>query len=104
MENYELLDYLKDKEEKINITNELIRINEYKIYILRNNSSREEIRNFIVGIINKYRKEIIVRDYYNSVGEDKILINDYDNLCLIEKMIKDYIIRKTKKDSIQNNI
>ncbi len=85
---------MKNDKEKEEIIDEIIKINEYKIYILRNNSSNLKIRDFILNIINKYRNNIIVRDYYNSNDTDQILYNDYDNLCIIEVMIKKYIIRK----------
>lgn len=94
MEIIELLNNLKNDKEKEEIIDDIIKINEYKIYILKNNSSNLKIRDFILNIINKYRNNIIVRDYYNSNDTDQILYNDYDNLCIIEVMIKKYIIRK----------
>lgn len=90
----ELLNNLKNDKEKEEIIDDIIKINEYKIYILKNNSSNLKIRDLILNIINKYRNNIIVRDYYNSNDTDQILYNDYDNLCIIEVMIKKYIIRK----------
>ena len=94
MEIIELLNNLKNDKEKEEIIDDIIKTNEYKIYILKNNSSNLKIRDFILNIINKYRNNIIVRDYYNSNDTDQILYNDYDNLCIIEVMIKKYIIRK----------
>lgn len=94
MEIIELLNNVKDENEKIDLTNELIKINEYKNFILRNNSSNPEIKQFILDIINKYRNNAIVGDYYNSNSGDQIQVNDYHNLEIIERMINNYIIRK----------
>ena len=94
MEIIELLNNVKDENEKIDLTNELIKINEYKNFILRNNSSNPEIKQFILDIINKYRNNAIVGDYYNSNSGDQIQVNDYHNLEIIERMINNYIIKK----------
>ena len=94
MKIIEPLNNVKDEKEKIDLANEINKIDEHKTYILRNNSSNPEIRQFILDIINKYRNNAIVGDYYNSNGRDQIQVNDYHNLEIIERMISNYIIRK----------
>ena len=44
MKIIEPLNNVKDEKEKIDLTNEINKIDEYKTYILRNNSSNPEIR------------------------------------------------------------
>ena len=94
MKIIEPLNNVKDEKEKIDLANEINKIDEHKTYILRNNSSNTEIRQFILDIINKYRNNAIVGDYYNSNSGDQIQVNDYHNLEIIERMISNYIIRK----------
>ena len=94
MKIIEPLNNVKDEKERIDLANEINKIDEYKTYILRNNSSNPEIRQFILDIINKYRNNAIVGDYYNSNSGDQIQVNDYHNLEIIERRISNYIIRK----------
>ena len=94
MEIVELLKQLKDLREKEEVKDEFIKIYNYKIYILKNGSSSEEIENFIRSTINKYRSKIEVLDYYSSADGDHLSPSSYDNLCIIEKMIFNYVLRK----------
>lgn len=99
MEIVELLQQLKDLREKEEVQDEFIKIYNYKIYILENGSSSEEIENFIKNTIDKYRSKIEVFDYYPSADGDHLSPNSYDNLCLIENMIFNYTLRKVVLES-----
>ena len=96
MDNMQLLDLLNDVKEKTDIINELIKINEHKIYLLQNNNeSNNEIETFIREIIDKYRKKLEVKDYYNSYsGKDELDEDRFQLLCIIERMIYNYVLRK----------
>ena len=96
MDNIQILDLLNDGKEKIEIINELIKINEHKIYLLQNNNeSNNEIEEFIRETIDKYRKKIEVKNYYNSYsGKDELNEDRFQLICIIERMIYDYVLRK----------
>ena len=80
MQILELINEIKDTKEKEELLNELTKIYEYKIFILRTNSTNNEIETFIKNTINKYRNELLVSDYYKSSDGDHISINTFDNL------------------------
>ena len=94
MEILELIKKINDKQEQGEICNEIIKINEYKIFILKTNSTTNEINKFIIDVINKYRNKIEIIDFYQSPDGDKLCNNSFDNLCMIEEMIYNYVLRK----------
>ena len=94
MEIIELIEKIEDEKEKAEIIKEIINIYNYKIFILKTNSSNDEIENFVIETINKYRNKLEVKDYYQSSSGDKLHNDAFDNLCAIENMIYNYILRK----------
>ena len=92
--------------ETINETNELKEIadetreiKKYKNELLVNNHYNDEIQQFIGKVTNKYRYKLEVRNYYsNKSGEDEIYGNQYNTLCLLEGMIRQYAILKYGED------
>ena len=93
MDITELINELKDTKEKVELCNELIKINNYKIDILKHTEDNSKIEMFIQEMINKYRTKNEVKDFYLS-KEDKLYHSLYDNLNAVERMIYNYILRK----------
>lgn len=100
MDKLDTLNKIKDSKEKKEVIDELIKINNYKIYLLNGNQSNSEIEDFVRKIINKYRSEILVKDYYQSTDGDHLHINTYNNLDAIETVIYSYIERKVLVDNM----
>lgn len=100
MDDIQILELLNDGKEKSEIIDECVKINKYKIYLLQhNNESSNEMEQFIQKTIDKYRKKIEVKSYYNSFsGKDELDENRYQLLCTIERMIYDYTIKKAVMD------
>lgn len=103
MEILELINKIKDTKEKGEICDEIIKIYEYKIFIMKTNSITDEINKFIIDVINKYRNKIEVIDFYQSSDGDKVFNNAFDNLCMIEKMVYNYVLRKILLEYKNNN-
>jgi hypothetical protein len=78
-------------EEKLETLNEIQKINKYKKQLqLTNYMFDNEIQNFINDTINKYRYKIEVMNFYNSSSGQDEVGNQYDTLCILEKMIFQY--------------
>jgi hypothetical protein len=80
-----LLELLDDENERKEIINELIKINENKAYILKNGSSKKSIDDFIIKTIEKYE------DKSEIDSSDEDLEDSYGLLCMIERMITNYV-------------
>lgn len=87
------LDCINDEKDKKEIFEQLSKINKYKNYLLTNKTTSDEIQKFIIDIINKYREKIEVANYYTKPN-DEISSNQYDTLCILEAMIRQYVIIK----------
>lgn len=87
------LDCINDEKDKKEIFEELSKINKYKNYLLTNKTTSGEIQKFIIDTINKYREKIEVANYYTK-PKDEISGNQYDTLCTLEAMIRQYVIIK----------
>lgn len=87
-------EYINDEKDKREILEEISKISKYKNYLLITKAPNEEIHNFIVSVINKYRsKKEEVGNYYTKPN-DEISSNQYDTLCTLEAMIRQYVIIK----------
>lgn len=95
------LELLNDDKEKKEITDELIKINEYKNYYLVCRTATSEMDKFIKETIDKYRSKIIVKDFYCADNEN-LNIDRYELLCTIERMIYNYICRKLTLNNKNN--
>ena len=93
-----LLDMINDTKEKEDIIKELIKIGEYKIYYLKTHSTTKEIDDFIKKTVDKYRNNIILKDYYCS-DSDNLDTDRFELLCLLEHMICNYVCRKIALDN-----
>lgn len=95
------MDFAKitDEKEKTEIINDMIKINDYKLYTIKNKAFNSEIQMFIKEIIDKYRYKIEVANFYNSPnGKDNIDCNQYATLCNLEQMIVQYVSIKYIKE------
>lgn len=86
-------DYINDVKDKKEVLEELSRINKYKNYLLTTKTTSDEIQKFIIDTINKYREKVEVANYYTK-PKDEISSNQYDTLCALEIMIKQYVMIK----------
>ena len=93
------LDKLNQFEDK-EVIDELIKISEYKIYLLENKKSNSEIDEFIDDVMEKYKDEPIVSEYYSKDNYDIPSYNKYYYLGMIENMIIKYVTRNVHLSNI----
>ena len=91
----DLLSSEKDYIDKKEVQKELNQIRFYKNYLLNDGIVDNNITNLVSYIINKYKNKIEVADYYKSRDVDQVSVNMYENLCVLDNMLVNYIERKT---------
>ncbi len=91
---------INDLKEQRDIIDEIIKIKEYKDFLLVNPEyNNSTIQDFIKNITNKYRSKLEVNNYYtNEPGKDDIYGNQYNTLCTLENMIGQYVTVKFGED------
>ena len=94
-----------DKKEYAEELEELDKIAKYKKYLADNNYAfNDEIQQFIVQTINKYRIKIKKKNFYMSNDGNDHLSNQINMLNTLEAMISQYIfIKSAKKNKVITN-
>lgn len=101
-ENYKKIKDAKESEEIAKALNYREKIIEYTNKLKNNICNIEEVNNFIQKIINEYRGNLTVIDYYkNTNGKDDLSINPLDNLKSVENMLNDYLMRSFGKSLLK---
>lgn len=87
----EEIEKINDKKEQLEVCDEIEKIYKYKSKLQLNNYIYDdEIQKFVIDVINKYRYKIEVANFYNVPNGQDEVTNQYDTLCVIEKMIYQY--------------
>ena len=94
-----------DKKEYAEELEELDKIAKYKKYLADNNYAfNDEIQQFIVQTVNKYRIKMEVKNFYMSKDGNDHLSNQINTLNTLEAMISQYIfIKSAKKNKVITN-
>ena len=102
-ENYKKIKDAKESEEIAKALNYRQKIIEYTNKLNNNTCNIEEVNNFVQEIINEYRNNLTVNDYYKNVtGKDNLSINPFDNLKSVDNMLNDYLMRSFGKSLLEN--
>ena len=93
-----------DKKKYAEELEELDKIAKYKKYLADNNYVfNDEIQQFIVQTINKYRIKMEVKNFYMSKDGNDHLNNQIYTLNKLEEMISQYIFIKVLKNKVITN-
>ena len=94
-----------DKKENAEELEELDKIAKYKKYLADNNYAfNDEIQQFIVQTVNKYRIKMEVKNFYMSKDGNDHLSNQINTLNTLEAMISQYMfIKSAKKNKVITN-
>ena len=94
-----------DKKEYAEELEELDKIAKYKKYLADNNYAfNDEIQQFIVQTINKYRIKMGAKNFYMSKDGNDHLSNQINTLNTLEAMISQYMfIKSAKKNKVITN-
>ena len=94
-----------DKKEYAEELEELDKIAKYKKYLADNNYAiNDEIQQFIVQTVNKYRIKMEVKNFYMSKDGNDHLSNQINTLNTLEAMISQYtFIQSAKKNKVITN-
>ena len=93
-------DKTKKLHEIIDAKNDLKRIEDCINYLTINNElDSNKFDHFIQEIVDKYRSEEIVGDFYNSPIDSNKIITNYQSLFILRNMVSSYIERKVIVDT-----
>ncbi len=96
-----IFDKTKKLHEITEAKNDLKKIEDCINYLTINNElDSNKFDHFIQEIVDKYRSEEIVGDFYNSPIDSNKIITNYQSLLNLRNMVSSYIERKVIADTI----